>query len=139
MTTQLQFTEEIKTELNYERYHHLVPLVQQRMEVLWLKSHNLSHEMIAKLGGVSPNTMREYFRLYEEGGVDGLKVVNFHRPESELSAHITTLEQYFQEYPPQTIKEAQHKIKELIGIERSETQIREFLKKNSISVGGKSG
>ena len=139
MTTQLEFTPEIIKALNYERYHHPVPLVQRRMEVLWLKSHGLAHELIAELGGVSENTMREYFQLYQEGGVEKLKEVNFYRPESELNAHIPSLEAYFREHPVATIKEAQSKIKDLTGIERSETQAREFLKKNSICVVAKSG
>lgn len=139
MTTQLEFTPEIIEALNYERYYHPVPLVQRRMEVLWLKSHGLSHEMIAKLGGVSENTMRDYFQLYAAGGVEKLKEINFYRPESELNAHFTSLEAYFREHPVSTIKEAQSKIEELTGIKRSETQVREFLKKNSICVAGKSG
>jgi DNA-binding NarL/FixJ family response regulator len=64
MTIQLEFTPEVIEALNYERFHHPVPLVQRRMEVLWLKSHGLTHDQIAKLGGVSETTMREYFQLY---------------------------------------------------------------------------
>jgi len=139
MTIQLEFTPEIQESLNYERYHHPVPLVQRRMEVLWLKSHNLPHALIATLAGVSENTMREYFRLYAEGGLEKLKEVNFYRPESELQAHLTSLEAYFQANPPATVKEAQSEIESLTGIKRSETQVREFLKKNSICVGAKSG
>ena len=139
MTIQLEFTPEIQESLNYERYHHPVPLVQRRMEVLWLKSHNLPHALIATLAGVSENTMREYFRLYAEGGLEKLKEVNFYRPESELQAHLTSLEAYFQANPPATVKEAQSEIESLTGIKRSETQVRDFLKKNSICVGAKSG
>jgi transposase len=139
MTIQLEFTSEIQENLNYERYHHPVPLVQRRMEVLWLKSHNLPHALIATLAGVSENTMREYFRLYTEGGLDKLKEVNFYRPESELQGHLTSLEAHFQANPPATIKEAQSEIESLTGIKRSETQVRDFLKKNSICVDAKSG
>jgi transposase len=109
------------------------------MEVLWLKSHGLPHHLIATLGGMSENTMREYFRLYAEGGVDKLKEVNFYRPDGELMGHITSLEEYFKANPPTRIKEAQSEIEALTGIRRSETQVREFLKKNSISVVAKSG
>jgi transposase len=139
MTIRLEFTPEIQEALNYERYHHPVPLVQRRMEVLWLKSHDLPHALIAKLSGVSENTMREYLRLYEEGGIEKLKEVNFYRPESELQAHIISLEAYFRENPPATIKEAQNEIEVLTGIRRSETQVRQFLKKNSICVAARSG
>lgn len=138
MTTRLEFTLEIQEALNYERYHHPVPLVQRRMEVLWLKSHDLPHALIAKLAGVSENTMREYFGLYEAGGLEKLKEVNFYRPESELQTHLTSLEAYFRANPPATIKEAQHEIEALTGIKRSESQVREFLKKNCICGGVKS-
>jgi len=139
MTTHLEFTPEIIEALNYERFHHPVPLVQRRMEVLWLKSHGLPHAQIAVLGAISETTLREYFELYREGGVDGLKQVHFYRPESELVQHVNSLEEYFRVNPPASIKEAQSEIEKLTGIRRSETQVREFLKKNSICVVAKSG
>ena len=134
MTLQIEFTPEIINILNYERYHHPVPLVQRRMEALWLKSHNLPHGLIARLVGVTENTIRDYFQLFLEGGVDQLKQVDFYRPESDLVEHTTSLEAYFREHPPATIKEAQARIEKLTGIQRSETQVSEFLEKNSISV-----
>ena len=137
--TQLKFTPEIQKELNYERYHYPVPLVMRRMEVLWLKSQGLEHEQIATLAGISENTMREYFSLYEEGGVEKLKELNYYHPESAMNEHITSLEAYFRENPPASIKEAQSEIEAITGIKRSETQVREFLKKNFICVAGKSG
>ena len=138
MTIQLTFTPEVQKELNHERYHHPVPMVQRRMEALWLKSHGLPHEQIARLAGVSENTIRDYFLLYQEGGLDKLKEVNLYRPTSELDTHITSLEEHFRKHPPATIKEAQHEIEQLTGIKRSETQVREFLKKNSIIGAAKS-
>ena len=138
MTTHLEFTPEIIEVVNYERFHHPVPLVQRRMEVLWLKCHGLPHEQIALLGNISETTLREYFQLYQEGGVEGLKQVHFYRPESELTAHVNSLEEYFRVNPPTSIKEAQSEIEALTGIKRSETQVREFLKKNSICVAGRS-
>ena len=139
MTIELEFTPEVLKELNYERYHHLIPLVQRRMEVLWLKAHGLPHAKIAELADITENTMRDYFELYQAGGTEKLKEVNFYRPESELSVHITSLEAYFRENPPASIQEAQSEIETITGIKRSETQVREFLKKNSICVAGKSG
>jgi len=107
MTIQLEFTPEIRAILNYERYHHFVPLVQRRMEALWLKSHGLPHEQIAKLVGVTENTIREYFEMYKAGGIEKLKEVTFYPPKSELETYTTTLEAHFQANPPATIKEAQ--------------------------------
>src|SRR5258708_34178261 len=92
MTTQLEFTPEIVKALNDERFHHPVPLVQRRMEVLWLKSHGLPHEQIAVLGNISETTLREYFQLYRDGGVEGLKQLHFYRPKSDLRQSATSLE-----------------------------------------------
>jgi len=138
MTIQLDFTPEIREALHYERYHHPVPLVQRRMEALWLKSHGLPHAQIAQLVGVSENTLRDYLRLYDEGGVEKLKELQWHQPGSALDEHLVSLETYFREHPPATVKEAQSKIEALTGIARSETQVREFLKKNSVCVAAES-
>jgi transposase len=139
MTMQLEFPPTLQAALNYERYHHPVPLVQRRMEALWLKSHGLPHGQIAQLVGITENTLREYFQLYCEGGVDGLKAVAIQGPVSALQAHYPSLEAYFRAPPPATIKEAQHAIEVVTGIKRSESQVREFLKKNSISAAAVSG
>ena len=131
---QLEFTPEVLEELNYERYRHPLPLVQRRMEALWLKSHGLPHGQIAQLVNITENTLRDYFQLYLEGGVERLKEVELQGPQSVLQEHSASLEAYFRTHPPATLKEAQNKIEALTGIKRSETQVREYCKKNSISV-----
>ena len=70
MTIQLEFSRDTLSILNDERYSHPMPIVQRRMEALWLKSHNLPHAQIAKPVGVCENTLRDYFKLYQEGGVE---------------------------------------------------------------------
>ena len=139
MTRQLEFSPETLEELNYERYRHPLPLVQRRMEALWLKSHGLPHGQIAQLVNITENTLREYLQLYLEGGVERLKEVAIQGPESALQEHSASLEAYFRAHPPATIKAAQSQIEVLTGIKRSETQVREFLKKNSISVAAEWG
>jgi transposase len=139
MTMQVEFSPETLEELNYERYRHPLPLVQRRMEALWLKSHGLPHGQIAQLVNITENTLRDYLQLYLEGGVERLKEVAIQGPESALQEHAASLEAYFRAHPPATIKAAQSQIEVLTGIKRSETQVREFLKKNSISVAAELG
>jgi len=127
MTIQLDFTPEIQAALHEERYHHPDPIVQRRMETLWLKSHDLPHAQIAELAGVSENTMRDYFRLYQEGGLTKLKEHPCYQPESVLQAHTISLEAHFRAHPPATIKEAQREIERRTGIKRGATQVRHFL------------
>jgi transposase len=124
---QIDFTKEEMEALNYERYHHPHPRVQRKMESLWLKSHQLSHQLIAQLAGVCSNTLTQYLQDYQEGGIEKLKEINFYQPQSELVRYKSKIEDYFKENPPASIKEAMSKIEELTGIKRSETQVRKFL------------
>ncbi|PXF60676.1 MAG: IS630 family transposase, partial [Candidatus Methanogaster sp.] len=124
----IEFTEEEMKALDYERYHHIHPRVQRRMEALWLKSQNISHKQICQFTGISSNTLTKYLRKYQEYGIEGLKEVNFYQPQSELRQYATTIEAYFREHPPASVKEAMAKIEELTGIKRSENRVRVFLK-----------
>ena len=124
----IDFTEEETKTLDYERYHHPHPRVQRRMEALWLKSQNMSHKQICRITGISPNTLTGYLRKYQEHGIEGLKEVNFYQPQGELRRYTTTIETYFREHPPASVKEAMAKIEELTGIKRSENRVRAFLK-----------
>lgn len=137
MTQQFEISPEIVKEINYQRYHHLAPIVQRRMDAMRLKAHGLLHKEIAEIIGIAENTLRDYFELYAQGGIEKLKEIHYYQPESELKEHIVSLEAYFRDHPPATIKQAQHEVEVITGVVRSETQIREFLKKNSISVAEK--
>jgi len=125
---QLEFTPEAIAALHHERYHHPHPRVQRKMEVLLLKSNGLSHKQIARIARVSVNTVTSYVRAYHEGGIDQLKQVNFYKPQSLLRDHTATIEAYFIEKPPASIKEAVDIIAKLTGIRRSATQVRGFLR-----------
>jgi transposase len=124
----LAFSEADKQALHYERYHHPHPRVQQRMEALWLKSQGLPHHQIAQLCVISTNTLRSYLKLYHTGGVEALKQLNFHRPQSLLNAYRDTIEAQIWAHPPQTINAAVAMLAALTGIKRSPTQVRLFLK-----------
>jgi len=126
---QLEFTEQDKAALRYERFHHPHPHVQLKMDTILLRSEGIDIQTICRIADISRSTFYNYLSEYKQGGIDALKVVKFHKPTSELEAHKTTIENYFRANPPATIKEAAAKIKELTGIERKETQVRVFLKK----------
>ena len=123
----IAFTEEAIEKLRYERFHHPHPRVQRKMEALLLKSDGLPHHQITRILGISENTLRQYLREYEEGGVERLKELRFHKPQSELTKHRESLEAYFEEHPPATVNEAAAKIEEITGIRRGPTQVRKFL------------
>jgi transposase len=114
--------------LAIQRYEHPHPRVQKKMEALYLKGIGIDNHQICKILNVTDNTLLKYFRQYADGGIERLKEVKFYRPQSNLKEFSVTLEQYFLDNPPQSIREASAKIKELTGLERKETQVRKFLK-----------
>ena len=92
---QMQFTEEEKKALRYERFHHLHPRVQQKMDALLLKSHNLPHATIASILDIDEGTLRTYLQDYQQGGIERLKTINWHGSQSELSQHQGTVKDFF--------------------------------------------
>src|SRR5512135_2046910 len=60
----ITITADDRQALAHDRYHHPDPRVQRKMEVLWLKSHGLSHDRIAAYAGVSRGTVQRYLNQY---------------------------------------------------------------------------
>lgn len=124
---------EIK-QLRYESIHHKHHIVRRRMQVLLLKSQGVAHQEIAKIMDISGTTLREYFDLYLTGGLAALKELHYQGQPSQLYEHEAEIIAAIETQPPATIKEAQAIIKEVTGLERSLTQVSEFLKKTGLSV-----
>jgi transposase len=141
----IEFTDQQIEDLNYQRYHHPHPRVQQKMEVLYLKSQGLPHQTIRHLCQISKTTLTVYLKQYLEGGTERLKQLDYQGQPSVLNSHAESVEAYFTQHPPQTIGEAAAKIYDITGIQRSPTQINKFLKRLGMKrrkvgfVPGKSG
>jgi transposase len=125
----ITFTEKALERLRYERYHHPHPRVQQKMEALILKAEGIPHHAIARIVGVSENTVRSYFREYVSDGIESLLTLRFRRPTSDLDAHSDALEEHFTTHPPTTIPHACREIERITGIKRRPTQVGQFLKR----------
>src|ERR1700722_18097382 len=90
----LTFSPAVLTALRHERYHHPHPRVQQKMEVLWLKSQGLTHVAIARLADVSRRTVQRYLDEFVAGGLDQLRRLPWSGTTSELVAHQASLEDH---------------------------------------------
>lgn len=123
----IEFTEQDLKKIRRLRYEHEHPRVRRRLEVLWLKSQGLQHQDICRLAGVSSNTLREYLKLFQAGGIEKVMELNFYAPTSELERHRFRLEAYFRVHPPATLNEAAAKIQELTGLKRSPSAVGKFL------------
>ena len=71
----ISVTESDIEKLRYERFNHPHPLVQRKAETILLKSHDMSHKDICSIVGISGNTLRNYLRAWEQGGIEKIKEV----------------------------------------------------------------
>jgi hypothetical protein len=99
-------TQEIKEQLFKEQFTQFHPHVSKKMLALYLKSCGLHNNLICKILRVDGNTLRTYFKEFNSGGIDQLKVVKFYRPQSDLQDFSGAIEVYFQANPPKSIGEA---------------------------------
>ena len=125
----IEFSDEDRAALGYERYKHPHPFVQRKMEALWLKSQGLSHKEIGRLTGICSTTLTTYVREYKEGGIEALKTLSFRKPQSDLDDHRDRLEAYFRKHPPASAVAAMAGIERLTGLKRSPGRVRAFLKR----------
>jgi transposase len=123
-----EFPESVMAEIQRDRFNHIDPLVQRRMEVLLLKAHDQPHAMIAKMADMSRATVQRILDLYETGGLAAVRTFHWKTPVSALMPHRPLLEAEFTTRPPHTVGEACERIEKLTGVRRGPTQVREFLR-----------
>lgn len=124
---QISISEDDSNKIKQERFDHPDVHVQKRLHALYFKSLGYSHKAICELAGISYTTLETILKLYQEGGLESVCRVTYHTPRSELDDHRQTLEEYFRSNPPSTVADACNTIRELTGISRGETQVRNYL------------
>jgi hypothetical protein len=114
----ITFTAEDWKALAHDRYHHPDPRVQRTMDVLWLKSHGLTHDQIVAYADVSRSSVPRDLDQDLEGGLPRLRRCRWNHPQSALDEHEVRLEEYFRKHPPRSAKQAQAVIEQRTGIRR---------------------
>jgi transposase len=124
------FSEAVVEQIARDRYRHPDPRVQERMEILWLKSRGEPHGRIAELANVSRSTVQRTLRIYAADGLDGVRSFGWKGQPSALTPHRATIEEEFREHPPHTAHDAARRIEELTGVRRKPSRVRQFLKED---------
>jgi transposase len=132
----MEFSPDAIKQLREESNTHPHPLVRRRMWALLLKSEGLAHGQIGQILDISQPTLRTYFDLYLQGGVEALKQLNYQGKANLLLERQAEIIEALEAEPPATLKQAQARIKAATGLARSLPQVREFLKKTKFG-GGK--
>jgi transposase len=122
------FPETVIEAIARDRYRHPDPRVQERMEILWLKSRNEPHGRIAELANVSRATVQRTLRIYAAKGLDGVRSFGWKGQPSALTPHRATIEEAFRQHPPHTAHDAARRIEELTSVRRKASRVRKFLK-----------
>jgi transposase len=122
------FPEPVVEAMARDRYRHPGPRVQERMEILWLKSKSEPHGRIAELANVSRSTVPRTLRIFATDGLDGIRSFGWKGQPSALTPHRATIEEEFREHPPHTAHEAARRIEEWTGVRRKPSRVRTFLK-----------
>ena len=65
------FPDDVLQEIQRDRFKHPVLLVRERMEILWLKAHGISHGQIAELSCAARSTVQRTLDLYADGRTAG--------------------------------------------------------------------
>jgi len=132
-----EFSRDVLAEIERDRFRHPDPLVQQRMEVLWLKAHSETHMRIAELAGLGRATVQRILDQYEAGGLESVRTFHWHVPTSELAPYQQLLEAEFRQRPPHTVAEACQRIEQLTGCGAGRRGSASFCVKRWGCVGGK--
>ncbi len=84
---QISFTENEIFELKKEKDINPFSGIRCRCHVVYLKSQGYSHKEIAKIIGISPQTVTAHLKLYQEGGIEALKTLNYKGQPSKLHVY----------------------------------------------------
>jgi transposase len=128
MRPEYSFPSDVVETISRQRYEHPEPRVQQRMEILWLKTQTEGHDSIARLANVSRSTVQRTLRIYQARGLEGIRTFGWKGQPSALTPHCETIETEFRERPPSTVHEAVARIEVITGVKRKDSRVRKFLK-----------
>lgn len=112
---------------NYERIHNPIETVRKRMDAIYWTNRGLGRSEVAATSGVHRNSVKNYVKLYNAGGLEALLSFKYKGFGSVLSGHRVTLEAYFKEHPPRTAREAVAKVEQITGTALSQSEMRRFM------------
>jgi transposase len=118
-----------KKTLRQVAFSHISPPVQRKCLAVLLLMFLFNAALVGRILGLSAVTIRNYWRVYKQGGVKELEKLGYKGSKSDLEDYADSIEEAFEKAPPHTISEAAARIEKLTGINRSVKSIRIFLKR----------
>jgi len=111
-----------------EGIYHPHPDVQRKNLAVLLISYLFSAVLVGLILDITPQTVRNYWKLYKNGGDEALQKNNHKGRASCLPKYKESIEEELCASPPRSIKEASTRIETITGVKRSLKVVRDFLK-----------
>jgi transposase len=106
-----------------------------RLHCLLLKDEGYSHQEIAQILHVNPNTITVWLRLFHEGGLERLCQMHIKGRTARLSPQqLAALEEELARQPFSSAKEVAAWVKEQLGIAYSERGMQALLKRHGFTL-----
>jgi transposase len=125
----LQLSEADIAAAKYDRINNPIKAIRKRMDAIYWVHQGYSRQEAADLSGIHRNSVSNYIKAYNKGGLEALKKFDYKGTASILMRQRITLEEYFKQHPPRTAKEARARVEELTGTKLSVDEVRRFMHK----------
>ena len=86
--------------------NHIHPHIRRRALVLLLRHENSPNDKITSITGLCENTITDYAKLYQDGGIEHLTALHFRKPVSQLQPFDEMIKTHFEKNPVATIVKA---------------------------------
>ena len=132
----IKYTDDIFHRLRYEKEMNKSRIIRKRCSALYMKLCNpsLCCDRIASLCGCHRNSVRNWILQYNREGLSALLSTHPHHRSGELASHASVILSSLDSSPVRSVKEACARIKEVCGVDRKPTQVRQLRCKNITNI-----
>ena len=113
--------------VNIERKTHNSLLVRDRMYILHLLHKGYKRHQAADIVGCHTNSVTNYVKLYNSGGLDAVRQLNYPCSRHELSAAYEEVEEALGQAECTTVDDAREVLRSEFGYRRSKEAVRRLL------------
>jgi len=129
----IKLTEAEKKELEKLKKTENNNKIYRRYMYLEMSNKKMTNIEIAGILGVCNDTLTDWNRIYKEGGLKGLSVLNYEgRRESKLTPFKEKIMEEIEKSNISTLKKLQSFLKKECSVEVEQSWLSRYLKKNSI-------
>lgn len=102
---------------------------KRKLMVMRMHDLNVPHSTIAGILNISDDTVTNYLKLYEAGGLSALLENRYYQPSSSVEPYFEQIKKSLDQEPVATTREGADRIEKISGVKLSEDQARRIMKR----------